>query len=282
MSHSGARGWVRGLQMAAIGLAALVLGVTIVFLLLESTWVKPQERDARETFLYGSTGCEIMPLPVFQVLPDLFPEHFQPAGPAAGDWIQQFGFIRGKPGVNEGLPIGFAVSHRRPRSGSPSPVAFVGANCSLCHTSLITRAPGDPGVVVHGMGSTSLDFIAWVDAVRSAVLDEERLQPATIAAAYERKTGERLGPLDRLMVRAWLVNARQIAKRNLPKVDAPYGGAELRDSRYLPNGPSRTQPFRNLVRNILDRPATHDRAKRHLLPKVIRGIRSMFRRLAPA
>ena len=258
-SHSGAR-WGRRLQIAAIGLAALMLGATVVFLILESTWVEPQEREPQQAFLYGSTGCEIMPLPVFQVLPDLFPEHFQPAGPAAGDWIQQFGFIRGTPGVNEGLPIGFAVSHRRPRSGSPSPVAFVGANCSLCHTSRITRAPGDPGIVVHGMGSTSLDFIAWVDAVRSAVLDEERLQPATIAAAYERKTGERLGPLDRLMVRAWLVNARQIAKRNLPKVDAPYGRAELRDARYMPNGPSRTQPFRNLVRNILDRPAAHDRA----------------------
>lgn len=259
-SQLGSRGWGRRLQIAAIGLAALVLGATIVFLILESTWVKPQELGPREAFLYGSTGCEIMPLPIFLALPELFPEHFQPAGPEAGDWIDQFGFIRGTPGVNEGLPVGFAVSHRRPRSGAPSPVAFVGVNCALCHTSRITRAANDPGIVVHGMGSTSLDFIAWVDAVRSSVLDEERLHPAAIAEAYERRTGRRLGFLDRVMVRAWLAGARRTAKSNLPKVDAPYGRAELRDARYMPNGPSRTQPFRNLVRNILDRPAALDRA----------------------
>ena len=36
----------------------------------------------------------------------------------------------------------------------------------------------------------------------------------------------------------------------------PYAGADLRNSRDMPNGPSRTQPFRNLVRLVLDRPAT--------------------------
>jgi len=258
--NAGTTLWLRRLQIAAIALAVLLLAVTAVFLFLEGTWVKPVERGPREAFLYGSTGCEIMPLPVFQVLPDLFPEHFQPAGPQAGDWIDQFGFIRGRPGVNEGLPQGFAVSHYRPRSGAPSPVAFVGVNCSLCHTSTIKRSAADPGVFVPGMGSTSLDFIAWVDAVRSAVLDEKRLTLATITAAYGRKTGRRLGPLDRLMIQAWLSGARQKAKENLPKVDAPYGGADLRNAELMPNGPSRTQPFRNLVRNILDRPAANDRA----------------------
>jgi hypothetical protein len=252
--------WVRRLQVAAIVLATLVLGLTILFLIQESTWADPRERTPQDAFLHGSTGCEIMPLPVFLVLPDLFPEHFQPGGRAAGDWVDQFGFIRGEPGVNEGLPVGFAVSHYRPRSGSPSPVAFVGANCSLCHTSVIRRTPDDRGVVVHGMGSTSLDFIAWVDAVRSAILDEKRLTPAIIADAYEKKTGKTLGFGDKAMIRAWLSNARDRAQANLPKVDAPYGGADLRDARYMPNGPSRTQPFRNLVRNILDRPAANDRA----------------------
>src|SRR3954454_24403025 len=207
-SNTGAsRPWVRRLQIAAIGLAALLLAATCLFLILEATWMKPRELPPEQAFLYGSTGCEIMPLQVFLVLPDLFPEHFQPGGPAAGDWVEQFGFIRGRAGVNEGLPQGFAISHRRPRSGSPSPTAFVGANCSLCHTSVIRRSAGDPGVFVPGMGSTSLDFIAWVDAVRSAILDDKRLTLRTITDAYERKTHQSVGPLDKLMIQAWLSNA---------------------------------------------------------------------------
>lgn len=253
------RRWGRALQIAAIAATALLLAATITLLALESRWVKPEERTPEEAFLYGTTGCEIMPLPAFLVLFDLFPDHFQPAGPQGGDWIDQFGFVRGRQGVNHGLPQGFAVSHYRPRSGSPSPVAFVGANCSLCHTSLLRRTPEDPGILVHGMGSTSLDFIAWVDALRSSLLDE-RLTPAAIFTAYEEKTGEELGALDRLMVRMWLANARSRAGEALAKYDAPYDGAELRDARLMPNGPSRTQPFRNLVRNILDRPAHADRA----------------------
>jgi mono/diheme cytochrome c family protein len=254
------RTWARRLQILAIALTVLLLAGTFAFLAAEATWAEPRERSPEEAFAYGTTGCEIMPLPVFTVLPELFPEHFQPAGPKAGDWIEQFGFIRGKAGVNEGLPQGFQVSRYRPRSGAPSPVPFVGANCSLCHTSMIKRFPGDPGVYVPGMGSTSLDFIAWVDAVRSAILDEKRLTPATIENAWESRSGQQLGPLDKVMIQAWLSNARSRAQENLPKVDAPYGGAELRDSRFLPNGPSRTQPFRNLVRNIMDRPAHADRA----------------------
>jgi hypothetical protein len=81
----------------------------------------------------------IMPLAVLRVLPSMFPEQFQPGGPEAGDWIAQFGFIPGRPGVNEGLPVGFFVSTRRPRSGGPSPTRFAGVNCSLCHTARLTR-----------------------------------------------------------------------------------------------------------------------------------------------
>ena len=254
------RRWVRALQITAIGLAALLLAGTFALLVAEGTWVEPHERTPEEAFSFGTTGCEMMPLPVFKTLPVLFPEHFQPGGPEAGDWIDQFGFIRGKPGVNEELPQGFQVSRYRPRSGSPSPVAFVGANCSLCHSSMIKRSANDPGVYVPGMGSTSLDFIAWVDAVRSAVLDEKRLSVSTVADAWESQSGQKLGLLDKAMIQAWLSNTRSRAHANLPKIDAPYGGAELRDSRYMPNGPSRTQPFRNLVRNIMDRPAHSDRA----------------------
>jgi len=165
--------WKRPAQIALVALSAVVLVAVVFFLYKESTWAKSRPKFAtkQEAFLYGPTGTEIMPLSVFQVLPEMFPEHFQPDGPAAGDWIDQFGFNRGKPGVNEGLPIGFSVTHFRPKSGAPSPVPFVGFSCSMCHVSQIRR-PGKEPVFVEGMGNYSVDFIAWVDAFRSALLDE--------------------------------------------------------------------------------------------------------------
>src|SRR5207245_699857 len=144
--------------------------------------------EPEQAFLYGTTGTELLPLPVLQVLPDLFPENFQPAGKDKGDWIRQFGFIR-RTDSQEGLPVGFSVSHFRPRSGSPSPLKFVGINCSLCHTSKLKRYEADDGVLIHGMGNLSLDFIAWVDALKSSLLDENRATLANITAAYKMKYG---------------------------------------------------------------------------------------------
>ncbi len=148
--------WIRLVRILAICITTVLLLMTLVFLFLESTWVEERPSPSpEEAFLYGLAGTEVLPLPVFKILPSLFPDQFQPAGPEAGDWVEQFGFIRGKPEVNEGLPQGFSVSNYRPRSGSPSPVKFVGFNCSLCHSSMIKRSEEDEGVMIHGMGSTS-------------------------------------------------------------------------------------------------------------------------------
>lgn len=245
-------------MIAAIGLTAVLVCATLGFVYAEGTWVHSKSMGAEESFRYGTTGTEIMPLPVFQVLPALFPDQFQPGGPAAGDMIEQFGFIRGQAGVNEGLPSGFFISNHRPKSGAPSPVPFVGANCSLCHTSLIKRSDDDPGVVVRGMGSTSLDFIAWVDGFKTAILDEKRMTPKAIFDQYEKQTGKALSLSDKLMICVWLMQTRKTVQESQPKVDNPYGGADLRNAELMPNGPSRTQPFRNLVRNVMNRPAMLD------------------------
>jgi hypothetical protein len=249
----------RATQIAGVTLTAVLLLGTLAFVGIESTWVKPTHRVGKDAFRYGTTGTEIMPLAVFQVLPDLFPDQFQPAGPTAGDWVTQFGFIRGRPGVNEGLPQGFAVSNFRPKSGAPSPVPFVGVNCSLCHSSLLRRSEADSGVVVDGMGNASLDFLGWVEAFKMAVLDQHRMQADTIAAAFRRKFGRDLPLTERLFIGSWINQSRKTLLGNLPKIDAPYSGMQLRSPEYMPNGPSRTQPFRNLVRNVLDLPAATDR-----------------------
>lgn len=245
----------RPVQIGLIVICVALLIAVFVFLNRESTWAKPRHLAKQEAFLYGPTGTELMPLAVFKVLPDMFPEQFQPAGREAGDWVDQFGFNRGKPGVNEGLPLGFSITNYRPKSGAPSPVPFVGFSCSMCHVSQIRRL-GKEAVLVEGMGNSAVDFIAWVDAVRSSLLDEQRMTPDEIAKAYERKFGQPLSFAERAMIQVWLPGSRQFFKDNLSKYDAPFGGKDLRNSTLLPNGPGRTQPFRNLVRIVLDRPAT--------------------------
>jgi hypothetical protein len=88
----------------------------------EAGWPTPGFRDTEDAFRHGTSGTEMMPLPVAHVLPDLFPEHFLPGGKTNGDRIDQFGFLRGSdPKANEGLPIGFAISNYRPQSAAPSP-----------------------------------------------------------------------------------------------------------------------------------------------------------------
>ena len=250
--------WIRAGQATSIVIAGLLLLGTLSLLIAENSWLKTQPRTGRDAFLYGDTGTEIMPLPVLQVLPVMFPENFQPGGAEAGDWVQQFGFIRGTPGVNEGLPVGFFVSTRRPQSGGPSPVLFAGVNCSLCHTAVIRRNDSDKGRVVYGMGTLSLDFIAWVDAFKTSVLDEKRMTAKSLIDTYEREFHKSLGIAEKGMIAAWLMQTRKTVQGTLPRLDAPYGGADLRNASMMPNGPSRTQPFRNLVRNIMNRPALLD------------------------
>ena len=130
----------------------VALVASLGFIAWEKTWVKAVDRSPVEEFLYGSTGTELAPLLVFQILPILFPEHLQPMGPGAGDWIDQFGFQRGKPDVNDGLPYGVFSSNHRPQSGDPSPIRFVGFNCAICHTGRILpiEGAGKPSAPILG------------------------------------------------------------------------------------------------------------------------------------
>src|SRR5712692_43595 len=96
---------IRIAQIAAISITALLLLGAFGFLFAEGGWLHTETRPPQQAFLFGNTGTEIMPLPVFEALPDLFPDQFQPGGPEAGDWMDQFGFIHGTPEVNQGLPV---------------------------------------------------------------------------------------------------------------------------------------------------------------------------------
>jgi hypothetical protein len=249
---------IRGLQIVAVVLTAVFLAAAVGFVILEKTWTGPEPTTPEQYFLYGSTGTELMPLPVFQVLPDLFPDQFQPAGKSAGDWIDQFGFIRGKEGVNEGLPLGINVSYHRPKSGAPTPVPFVGFNCAACHTARIRRSLAGDGPVIYGMGNPAIDLVAFGEAVKTSLLDEKRLTLPIIASAYEAKYHKSLGVLDRLLIYVWLTGARKEIQAELPLRDWPRGGPELRNSSVLPSGPGRNEPMKETIRFLIDRTPSPD------------------------
>jgi mono/diheme cytochrome c family protein len=242
---------IRALQITAIVVTALFLSVVIGLLLIEPTWLTREPSTPRDYFLYGSTGTELVPLPVFQVLPDLFPAQFQPAGPEAGDWIDQFGFVRGEQGVNEGMPLGISVTKYRPKSGAPSPVAFMGFNCAACHTAKIHLTDADEGVLVYGMGNPNIDLVAFGDAVKTSLLDEKQLTLETVEAARKGKSQPPLGPVDKLMISLWLKEVRTKLREELPMRNWPFGGRDLRNADLFPSGPGRNQPMKETVRFLI-------------------------------
>ena len=112
ISRDRLRSLSRRAMVAANVITALGLMATVALIWLECGWVKPVFRGPEEAFRHGTIGTELMPLPVAQVLPDLFPEHFLPGGRENGDWIDQFGFLRDSdPKANDRLPIGFVISN---------------------------------------------------------------------------------------------------------------------------------------------------------------------------
>jgi mono/diheme cytochrome c family protein len=258
-------------MICADALVALALILTAGLIWLERGWTKPQlGRAPAEAFHHGTIGTELMPLPVALVLPDLFPNEFLPAGKDGGDWVEQFGFVASDPGTNDGLPVGFVTSQYRPGSGSPSPVAFVGFACALCHSTAIRDGDGKTIKLVDGPGSVSLNLFSWIDAFQSALLERQpppagsvpdpanpppyKLTTQLVVEKYQEKTGKTLGLLEKGMIALWLQQIRTRLNDGLPRFDDPYGNGQSRDPTLVPTGPTRTQPFRTLIRSAFNRP----------------------------
>jgi len=260
----------QGLILANILVALLVVAVGVL-VYLEAGWATPTYRPPPEAFRYGSIGTEVLPLPVAKVLPTLAPHHFQPGGEGAGDWIEQFGFIRRNDDPN-GLPHGFVVSNYRPQTGAPSPVEFVGFSCALCHTTAIQTAENEEPRIISGPGNVSLNIFGWVDAVQAALVERDalpeeesfnrndpppyRLSADDLIEAYERETGDKLDLQERTMIRLWLAQFRARMENSMARYGEPYGNGRSRDELVTPTGPMRTQPFRVLIRTLVERPGT--------------------------
>jgi hypothetical protein len=249
---------IRAIQIVADLVAGAILAAVLMIVAVETFAKVPEPQTLRDYFISGSTGTELMPLAVFQVLPTLFPDQFQPAGPAGGDWIDQFGFVRGQPGVNEGLPSGVNVSWYRPKSGALSPIPFVGFNCAICHSARVTQ-PGQPNSpIVYGMANAGLDLVGFGEAVKTSLLDKQRLTVDSIEGAYETVVHQKLSLLDKLVISTWLSGARAQLEADLPLRGTPYGGADIRNSELVPSGPGRNEPMEETVRFLIDQTPVPD------------------------
>jgi hypothetical protein len=269
---AGAATWVlRALCLLAIVASAALLAATAYLIQgREKTWLPSPTPRAGETadqrnlraFFQGTIGTEVVPLPVLKVLPEICdfpdgrPSHFYPFGKAAGCWVEQFGFLPSTlsselippdPRAKD-LPLGFTVSNYRPKSGAPSPVLFVGLACATCHTTRIN------GKLVVGTGITSLNLFAWIDAFQAALRDE-RVTYHAVLTAYERNPDNPpLSLEEKGMIWLWLNGARAKQAEDVTKYDEPWGNGLSMLATSVPTGPCRTQPFRTLVRTLLQRP----------------------------
>ena len=260
--------------LAIFGGAALLLA-TAYLVGREAAWLPMPASHVNETtdernegaFFHGTIGTELAPLPVLMVLPEIcenpngHASHFYPFGKNAGSWIEQFGFLPASPlrpasvAVDpraRDLPLGFTVSHYRPKSGAPSPVVFVGLAGATCHTTVIN------GNLVVGTGNTSLNLFAWIDAFQAALRDDRVTYDAVMAAYEKHLEYPPLSLEEKGMIRIWLRGATRGRGpgRDATKYDEPFGKGLSMQAEHVPTGPCRTQPFRTLVRALLQRPGT--------------------------
>jgi hypothetical protein len=239
----------------------IALGLTIWLIVEEKQWAKPiLEESPAKVFAQGTIGTEAFPLPVFQVLPSLFPEYFQPFGPQMGDWIDQFGFIR-NPDDPNGLPVGLTTRPYRPGTAAPSPTPFVGFACSACHSLELKIDANGPREVIYGAGNYSLNLLAFGEAYRGALMTKDesgeyRLNSKTITQEYQQKLGKELSQVDQTMISLWLGVARSTELEFEKQVDEPFTPKQIMLPEFVPAGPVRTQPFRSLVRIIKERPGS--------------------------
>ncbi|MCE9680762.1 hypothetical protein [Halomonas alkalisoli] len=175
------------LAVVAAGLLALAIGVPTV-------WRYSGESvrhfaDPETHFRHGSIGSEVSGLPVrlWRVLPDLFPEVFDDRH------YEVFGFLYapGDEASRGDLPIGIGTREMRG-------VDVAWFNCALCHVGTVRESPDAPPRQISGMPSNNLDLYAFIGFLLE-IADDPRLAPDSVLAAMDEQ-GQSLGWIER---RVW-------------------------------------------------------------------------------
>jgi len=274
--------WLRRLwrivQSALLTLSVLVLVLTLFWLKKESDWGSWTPLTEADAFHHGTLGLETLPLKYLLVLEDVSGAQFSFRNGPHRPFTEAYGFITPSPPpgksfcdaqtpdeVRAFLPVGFSVSNRLPQSATPVPLQFAGLTCALCHSSRIHTAGGKVNLTVIGAGSASIDLISWVDGFQNAVLDPN-LTAGRIYEKYDQKCGGPRGliaayverPVERIFLNGWLNQIRSSLLENMTQYDLPYSGTGLNDAGKIFAGPSRTRPFRSVVRTALNFPGQNN------------------------
>jgi hypothetical protein len=126
--------------------AALLALAVAAWLAVRLTSDRPVDYDdPRRHFMYGSTGGERtagIPLSIWNLLPELFPEHLP------GKGLESLGFI-----YEDGAELPIGVSKRRVQG-----IDRVFVNCAVCHVGTYRMSPDAPRQIVVGMPAHSLDL----------------------------------------------------------------------------------------------------------------------------
>ena len=188
--------------IATAGLALLVAGVWLALRLTRDVPVTYEY--AGDHFKYGSTGGERgsgsyrgagIPLSIWKLLPELFPQYLP------GKGYQSLGFIY-EPGRE--LPIG--VSQRNVQG-----IDRVFLNCAICHVGSVRDTPESAPRIILGMPSNTVDLQGFQRFLTACVKDENFTAQRIVPEIAQRGTDDWLnrqliklvgitGMRDRLMV----------------------------------------------------------------------------------
>ncbi|HET6519667.1 MAG TPA: hypothetical protein VFG47_07575 [Geminicoccaceae bacterium] len=172
-----------------------IAGALAIALVVWAGWLYHRySRDEAEAFFddpvrhfkYGSTGGDRLagiPFGIWKALPELCRDYLP------GEGWQSLGFVF-EDGADR--PIGTSRRHH---------LGFdrVFLNCAACHVGTYRETPEGERRIVVGMPANRLDLAGFARFIGRCSLDE-RFNPWQVVQAAER-TGERYGPLDRLLLR---------------------------------------------------------------------------------
>lgn len=146
-------------------------------------------------FKYGSIGSEYgngVPYRIWQILPEMFPEHLPKNGLAG---YESMGFVverdkEGRPLFE--TPVGFA---RRRVAGQ---VELISVNCAACHTSTYRGSSTEERQVLLAMPAHRLDLLSYFGFLIKCA-EDPRFTTDNLMARIEARGG--LDPVERLAYR---------------------------------------------------------------------------------
>ena len=127
------------------GVAALAVAAAVWLAFRLSSDRPADYDDPRRHFMNGSTGGERtagIPLAIWKLLPELFPEHLP------GKGLESLGFL-----YEDGAELPIGVSKRNVQG-----IDRVFVNCAVCHVGTYRMAPEAPRQIVVGMPAHGLDL----------------------------------------------------------------------------------------------------------------------------